>query len=288
MAAGHEICLVLTQPDRPAGRGLQPAPSPVKRFAAANGMALLQPPTLKNAEDVARVRELRPDALVVAAYGMLLPPGLLDAGRHGALNIHASLLPRWRGAAPIQRALLAGDRETGISIMSMDLGLDTGPVLLRKAIPIAPDDDAGSLHDKLARLGAESIVAALAELESGRSRAVAQPVHGVTYARKIDKSEARLDWSKPALELERAVRAFRPAPGAFGLLENQPLKIWRARVVEASGQPPGTLHAHDDELVVACGAGALAVSELQRAGARRLSAVEFLRGRPLSPGLRLT
>ena len=288
MAAGHEIPLVLTQPDRPAGRGLQPAPSAVKRFAAAKGIAVLQPQTLKNAEDVARVRALRPDALVVAAYGMLLPQGLLDAGRHGALNIHASLLPRWRGAAPIQRALLAGDGETGISIMSMDAGLDTGPVLLRMAIPIAADDDAASLHDKLASLGAEAIVAALAEIESGRSRAEAQPAHGVTYARKIDKSEARLDWSRPALELERAVRAFRPAPGAFGFLENEPLKIWRARVVEGSGQPPGTLRAHDGELVVACGAGALAVSELQRAGARRLSAVEFLRGRPLSPGLRLT
>ena len=288
MAAGHEITLVLTQPDRPAGRGLQSAPSAVKRFAAAKGIALLQPQTLKNAEEVARVRELRPDALVVAAYGMLLPRGLLDAGRHGALNIHASLLPRWRGAAPIQRALLAGDRETGISIMSMDPGLDTGPVLLRKAIAIAPDDDAGSLHDKLATLGAEAIVAALAEIESGRSRAVAQPADGVTYAHKIAKSEAHLDWSKPALELERAVRAFRPAPGAFGLLENEPLKIWRARVVEASGQAPGALRAHDGELVVACGAGALAVSELQRAGARRLSAVEFLRGRALSPGLRLT
>ena len=288
MAAGHEITLVLTQPDRPAGRGLQPAPSAVKRFAAARGIPVLQPHTLKNTEEVERVRALRPDALVVAAYGMLLPPSLLDAGRHGALNIHASLLPRWRGAAPIQRALLAGDRETGISIMSMDAGLDTGPVLLRKAIPITSDDDAGSLHDKLAALGAEAIVVALAEIESGRSHAAAQAADGVTSARKIDKGEARLDWSKPALELERAVRAFRPAPGAYGLLEGEPLKIWRARVVEASGQPPGALRAHGDELVVACGAGALAVSELQRAGARRLSAAEFLRGRPLSPGLRLT
>jgi len=285
VAAGHEIALVLTQPDRPAGRGLHVFASPVKRFAAAHGLPVLQPPTLKSEQDLERVRALRPDALVVAAYGLLLPQGLLEAGRYGALNIHASLLPRWRGAAPIQRALLAGDRETGISIMQMDSGLDTGAVWMQKRIPIAPDDDAGTLHDKLAALGAEAIVAALGEIEAGRARATAQRESGVTYAAKIDKGETRLDWSRPALELERAVRAFRPAPGAFAVLEGEPVKIWRARVLDGRGEP-GTVLQMKDELVIACGKQALAVSELQRAGGRRLGAQEFLRGHPLAPGAR--
>jgi methionyl-tRNA formyltransferase len=230
---------------------------------------------------------VRPDALVVAAYGLILPRELLDAGRFGALNIHASLLPRWRGAAPIQRALLAGDAETGISIMQMDAGLDTGPVLLQKRIPITPEDDAASLHDKLAVLGSEAIVAALDDIEAGRARAAPQPEEGVTYAAKIDKRDAHLDWSRPAAELERAVRALRPAPGAFGFLEGEPVKIWRARVVGATGNP-GTIIEAGNDVVLACGEGALAVSELQRAGGRRLSAAEFLRGHPLAPGARFT
>ena len=228
---------------------------------------------------------MRPDALVVAAYGLLLPRALLEAGRYGALNIHASLLPRWRGAAPIQRALLAGDRETGVSIMQMDAGLDTGPVLLQKRIPIAPDDDFGALHDKLAVLGAEAIVAALDEIEAGRARPAPQPQDGVTYATKIDKRDMHLNWSLPAHELERAVRAFRPAPGAFALLEGEPVKIWRAEVVDRQGEP-GTVLEMQNELVIACADGALAVSELQRAGGRRLGAAEFLRGHPLAPGAR--
>jgi len=231
------------------------------------------------------VRSLGADALVVAAYGLLLPQALLEASRYGALNIHASLLPRWRGAAPIQRALLAGDRETGISIMQMDNGLDTGAVLSRHPVPIAADDDAGSLHDKLAALGAAAVVAALADLEAGRARAVPQPAGGVTYAAKIDKAEARLVWTRPASTLERAVRAFRPTPGAFAMLDNQPVKIWRARVLECSGEP-GVVQQAGDELVVACGEGALAVAELQRAGSRRLSAEEFLRGHRLRAGAR--
>jgi methionyl-tRNA formyltransferase len=232
------------------------------------------------------VRAVRPDALVVAAYGLLLPQALLDAGRHGALNIHASLLPRWRGAAPIQRALLAGDRETGVSIMQMDAGLDTGPVFTQERIAIDANDDAGILHDKLAALGAETIVSALDAIEAGRARATPQPQEGVTYAAKIDKREARLDWTRPAADLERAIRAFRPAPGAFGLLDGEPLKLWHAEVVSGNAEP-GTLSVRDDKLVIACGSGALAVSELQRAGARRVSAAEFLRGRPLAPGARL-
>ena len=285
MAAGHDVALVLTQPGRPAGRGLRPAESPVKRFAAARGIAVLQPPRLKGAPEVEQVRALRPDALVVAAYGLLLPRELLEAGRHGALNIHASLLPRWRGAAPIQRALLAGDAETGVSIMQMDAGLDTGPVLMQKRIPIAADEDAGALHDKLAVLGAEAIVAALDDIEAGRARAVPQPQDGVTYATKIDKRDTRLNWSLPARELERAVRSFRPAPGAFALLDGEPVKIWRASVVDAGGAP-GTVLEAQEGLVIACGEQALAVSELQRAGGRRLSAAEFLRGYRLAPGAR--
>ena len=278
MAAGHEVALVLTQPDRPAGRGMRAAQSAVKRFAAANRIDVLQPESLEPAQHLERVRSVKPDALVVAAYGLILPQPLLEAGPLGALNIHASLLPRWRGAAPIQRALLAGDRETGISIMQMDAGLDTGPVLQQRAIPIAADDDAGSLHDKLAELGAEMIVDTLARIESGAARAVPQPRAGVTYARKIGKQDTRLDWSLPATQLERAVRAFRPAPGASTTLEGEPIKIWRARVLD-DRLPPGVLAPN---LVVGCGEGALAVEELQRAGGKRLSAADFLRGKPLA------
>ena len=285
MAAGHEIALVLTQPDRPAGRGLRPSASAVKRFALERGIAVLQPMRLKGAQEIDKVRALRPDALVVAAYGLLLPRPLLDAGRHGALNIHASLLPRWRGAAPIQRALLAGDAETGVSIMQMDAGLDTGPVFMQKRIPILPDDDAGRLHDKLAVLGAEAIVAALDDIEARRAHAVPQPEEGATYAEKIDRRDTHLDWSRPASELERAVRAFRPAPGAFGLLDGEQVKIWRAEVLEARGEP-GAATLVKEKLVIACGEQALAVSELQRAGGRRLSAAQFLRGHPLPPGTR--
>jgi methionyl-tRNA formyltransferase len=264
---------------------LRPVAAAVARFAAERGLPMVKPQTLKAVPEVERVRELRPDVLVVAAYGLLLPQALLEAGRYGALNVHASLLPRWRGAAPIQRALLAGDPETGISIMQMDRGLDTGPVLMQKRIPIVPDDDAGVLHDKLAVLGAEAIVAALDEIEAGRARPAPQPDEGVTYAAKIDKRDTHLDWSRTAVELERAVRAFRPAPGAFALLDDEPVKIWRARVVDRQGMPGTVLEAHD-ELMIACGKQALAASELQRAGARRLSAAEFLRGHPLAPGAR--
>jgi methionyl-tRNA formyltransferase len=283
--AGHEVALVLTQPDRPAGRGLRPVPSPVKRFAAAHAIPVLQPRTLKGAPELEKVRALRPDALVVAAYGLLLPAALLEAGRHGALNVHASLLPRWRGAAPIQRALLAGDAKTGISIMQMDAGLDTGPVLLQKRIPITPADDTGTLYNKLAALGAETMAAVLADIGAGRARPSPQRESGATYAPKITKAETRLNWARPARELERAIRAFRPAPGAFALLDGEPVKIWRAEVFDATGEP-GRLRLADGKLVAACGEQALAISELQRGGARALSAAEFLRGRPLSAGAR--
>jgi methionyl-tRNA formyltransferase len=285
LGAGHEVELVLTQPDRPAGRGLRPAPSAVKRLAAERGIPVRQPTKLKDAPELREIRALRPDALVVAAYGLLLPPALLEAARFGALNIHASLLPRWRGAAPIQRALLAGDRETGISIMQMDAGLDTGPVLRREPLPINADEDAGTLHDKLAAAGARVIVEALAEAATGRARAEPQPGDGVTYAPKIDKRETRLDWSKPASELERAVRAFRPVPGAYAMLEGEAIKIWRAEVL-AQDVEPGSLRVEGEKLVVGCGKGALAILELQRAGGRRLGAADFLRGRTLARGAR--
>jgi methionyl-tRNA formyltransferase len=259
----------------------------VKRRALRHGIPVRQPGTLKDAPELDEVRQAKPDAVIVAAYGLLLPAQLLEAGRFGALNIHASLLPRWRGAAPIQRALLAGDPETGISIMQMDAGLDTGPVLLRMRVPIAAGDDAGSLHDKLAAAGADAIVAALAGIEAGRVTAVAQSDEGVTYARKIDKRETRLAWSLPAAQLERAVRAFRPAPGAYALLEEEPVKIWRAEALEGKGSP-GAIHVTEGKLVVACGEGALAISELQRAGGRRLGVPEFLRGRSLPPGAQFT
>jgi methionyl-tRNA formyltransferase len=281
--AGYDIALVLTQPDRPAGRGLHTAASPVKRLARARGIEVLQPPHLRDPQSIERVRALRPDALVVAAYGLILPPALLEAGPHGALNIHASLLPRWRGAAPIQRALLAGDAQTGICIMQMDAGLDTGPVLSRQAVSISADDDAGTLHERLAELGAEMIVATLVELEHGRAQAVPQPSEGVTYAPKIGKEETCLDWKRPALELERAIRAFRPAPGARAQLEGQAIKIWRARVVDRHLAPGEVAH----DLVVGCGQGALEILELQRAGGRRQSASDYLRGHPLPRGARL-
>jgi methionyl-tRNA formyltransferase len=244
---------------------------------------VLQPENFKSKQAVEQVQALRPDALVVAAYGLLLPPGLLEAGRHGALNIHASLLPRWRGAAPIQRALLAGDAETGISIMQMDAGLDTGPVLRQSKLDIADDDDAGTLHDRLAELGAELIVDALSDVASGSARAMPQPQVGVTYARKIDKQETQLDWTRPAVELHRAVRAFRPTPGASTRFDGQPIKIWRSRVVDKCLAPG----AVSEKLVVGCGEGALEILELQRAGGTRLAAADFLRGHPLGPGARL-
>lgn len=278
---------MLTRPDRPAGRGQRPAPSAVKRFAISRGLEVFQPESLKSADVAARLRAARAEAIVVAAYGMILPPSLLDVAPYGALNIHASLLPRWRGAAPIQRALLAGDRETGVSIMRMDTGLDTGPVLAQRSLSIAEDEDAGTLHGKLAALGADLMTTTLLDLQGGRVEAKEQPAAGVTYARKIQKEETRLDWSRPAIELERAVRAFRPSPGASSLFEGEPLKIWRARLCSQPGAPGTVLGLRDDSIVVGCGRDALEVIELQRAGGRRLTAAEFLRGHAVAPGSRL-
>jgi methionyl-tRNA formyltransferase len=286
VAAAQQVARVLTQPDRPAGRGLTATASPVKQAAARLGLPVLQPATLKTPDVQAELRALAPDALVVAAYGLILPQAVLDIPRLGAINIHASLLPRWRGAAPIQRALLAGDRETGISIMRMEAGLDTGPVLLREAVAIGPDDTAGTLHDRLAALGAQLVAAALDGLARGTIAATPQPADGATYAAKLAKHEARIDWTRPAAELERQVRAFNPFPGATARLRGTEIKIWRAAVAEAAGEPGVVLALDPAAIVVACGRGALRLEELQRAGGKRLPAREFLRGFALAAGER--
>jgi methionyl-tRNA formyltransferase len=284
--AGHEVVLVLTQPDRPAGRGLEPAPSAVKRAAEALRIPVFQPSTLRDGAAQERIRATRPDVMVVAAYGLILPQPVLDIPARGALNIHASLLPRWRGAAPIQRAILAGDRVTGVTIMRMDAGLDTGPILLLRETPIAATETAGTLHDRLAALGAALLLDALKALQQGTITPAAQPAEGVTYAAKISKSEARIDWTRPALELDRQIRAFNPFPGATARIRDAELKVWRAAPRDESG-PAGTiLRAGAGEIVVACGVQSLALTELQRAGGKRLDAGALLRGFALSVGER--
>ncbi|MBI3376087.1 MAG: methionyl-tRNA formyltransferase [Betaproteobacteria bacterium] len=285
--AGHVIPLVLTQPDRSAGRGMHPAKSPVKRLAVARGLTVFQPVTLRDATSVQAIRASRPDVLVVAAYGLILPVAVLELAPLGALNIHASLLPLWRGAAPIQRALLAGDPETGVSIMRMEEGLDTGPVFVRHAIAIDERDTAGRLHDKLADIGAEMIVGALRELGAGRAQFIPQPAEGVSYARKIGKHEAHVDWHRTSAELDRLVRAFHPAPGAVTTVGRIAFKVWSARPGNGRGAPGEVLRADRGGLLVACGEGALELIELQRAGGRRLAAAEFLRGNPIALGARL-
>lgn len=281
LLAGHQVPLVLTQPDRPAGRGLKPQSSAVKQLALLRQLPVAQPATLKDDAVVAQLAALGADAMIVAAYGLLLPAKVLALPRLGCLNIHASLLPHWRGAAPIQRAILAGDRETGVTIMQMDAGLDTGAMLLKQAIPIADDDNAQTLHDKLAALGAQLIVSVLRE----QPVATAQDNALATYAAKITKAEARIDWSRPAAELARAIRAFNPAPGAYTTWHGQPLKLWRAEPVAAPVAAPGTvLQADAAGIVVATGDGALCLLELQRAGGKRLTAQPFLAGAPIHPG----
>jgi methionyl-tRNA formyltransferase len=260
--------------------------SAVKALALSRGLELFQPETLRDEGTQARIRAARPDVLVVAAYGLILPQAVLDAAPLGALNIHASLLPRWRGAAPIQRALLAGDRETGITIMRMDSGLDTGPMLSQEAVAIHDDDDAQTLHDRLAELGARMIVAALAAADGGL-RPTPQPATGATYARKIGKADAQIDWQADAAGIERLVRALRPQPGASTRWRGESLKIWTARRELAQGVPGTVLDAGDAGIVVACGDGALRVTELQRPGGRRLAASDFLRGCPIGAGERL-
>ena len=276
----------MTQPDRPSGRGLALAPSPVKKLAAARGIQVDQPTSLRDARAQAELKRFGADVIVVAAYGLILPQPVLELSRYGAVNIHASLLPRWRGATPIQRALLAGDRDTGISIMQMDAGLDTGPVLMQEKIPILEDDTTGTLHDRLAELGAKLIVQALDALEAGGVNATPQPAEGVTYAAKLDGREARVDWRESAVSLNRRVRALNPSPGADARVRGLELKIWRCATAAGRGEPGEILRVDPLGLCVACGEGILVITELQRSGGKRLPAAEFLRGFPLSAGER--
>jgi methionyl-tRNA formyltransferase len=282
--AGHEVVCVYTRPPRPAGRGQREARSAVHDWALAAGVPVRTPRGLREPAEQEAFAALGADVAVVAAYGLILPRAVLGAPRHGCINIHASLLPRWRGAAPIQRAILAGDRESGITIMRMDEGLDTGPMLLRAAVPIGPQTTAGDLHDALAALGARLIVEALALLATGDAAATPQPDAGVTYAAKISKDEARLDWTRPAGELARVVRGFNPVPGAFFELEGERIRILAAEQIGAHGAPGTVL---DDRLTVACGDGALRALVVQRSGRAAMDAHAFLRGRKLPAGTRL-
>jgi methionyl-tRNA formyltransferase len=282
----HALCGVMTQPDRPAGRGLALSESPVKKLAAARGVRVVQPASLKDAGVAKELELLRPDIIVTAAFGLIFPQSLLGLPPRGAVNVHASLLPRWRGAAPIQRALLAGDKETGVSIMQMDAGLDTGPVLLREAITILGSDTAGTLSDRLADLGGKLAVRLLDALEGGALHAVPQPTEGVTYAPKLARDEFRLDWSQDAAAVDRRVRAFNPWPGAAARVRGVEVKIWSCAVAAGEAQAGEVLSADADGLCIACGRGALRVTELQRAGGKRLRAADFLRGFPLAAGER--
>ena len=281
VAAGHEVALVLTQPDRPAGRGMTLQPSAVKKVALERGIEVFQPLTLKNEEAQAKIAAIAAEVMVVAAYGLILPQAVLDLPRFGCINIHASLLPRWRGAAPIQRALLAGDAATGVCIMQMEAGLDTGPVLLRGVFPITASDTTATLHDRLAELGAGLIVEALGRLPLP---AAPQAAEGVTYAQKIEKAEALIDWTKSAAEVDRRVRAFNPFPGAQAQFDGQTVKLWQAAPADGDGEPGTVLAIDRKRIVVACGEGALAVCELQKAGGKRLPVQQFLAGHPLKVG----
>ena len=276
--AGHEVAAVLTQPPRPAGRGGRPRPSPVHRRAEALGIEVRTPPTLRDAAAQEGIRALGAEVAVVAAYGLILPPAVLGAPERGCLNLHASLLPRWRGAAPIHRAVMAGDAETGVCVMRMEAGLDTGPVLLREGTPVGPEDTTGDLHDRLAAMGARLAVEALARLDG--LRAVPQPEGGVTYAAKIDKAEARVDWSRDAAAVDRQIRGLSPAPGAWTLAAGRRLKLLRCRLAEGGGAPGAVLRG----LTVACGEGAVEVTEVQPEGRPRMDAAAFLRGAALPPG----
>jgi methionyl-tRNA formyltransferase len=300
LAAGWRVPLALTQPDRPAGRGLKLQASPVKQLALARGIAVAQPRGLRldgrYPEDAAAAQSAllaaRPDVIVVAAYGLILPPWLLALPRLGCLNIHASLLPRWRGAAPIQRAIEAGDGQTGVTIMQMDAGLDTGAMLLAAPLPIAARASAAILHDELAALGARLIVQALAQAQTGCLAATPQPAEGVTYAHKIERREAAVDWAQPAAAIERRIRAFDPFPGASTHLGETALKLWRSELDSCQsifGEGCGQILRVDEAgVTVACGShSALRLTELQRPGGKRLPAREFLRGFALRPGQRL-
>jgi methionyl-tRNA formyltransferase len=287
LAARHRICAVFTQPDRPAGRGLTLHLSPVKRRALELGLTVHQPATFKSPEALALLRAADLNALVVAAYGLILPIAALGIPSWGCINIHASLLPRWRGAAPIQRALLAGDLQTGVTIMRMEAGLDTGPMLNSRTTAIGPTDTAQNLHDRLAEMGAELICESLEDFSGGRIREVAQPAEGVTYAAKIDKAEAPIQWQQSAEQIHRQIRAFNPWPIAETRFKGEQLRIWDAEPIEAppisrAALPPGTvLSATQEGVDVVCGSGILRILKLQLAGRKPMAAAEFLRGQRL-------
>ncbi len=276
----HQVIAVYTQPDRPAGRGRKLQPSPVKQLAEQHGLPVKQPLSLKDPEAQAELRALDADLMIVAAYGLILPQVVLDMPRLGCINVHASVLPRWRGAAPIQRAIAAGDGETGITIMQMDLGLDTGAMLNVVTTPIAPTDTGGSLHDRLAVLGAQALLASLDDLPAQQSRATPQDDSLATYAHKLDKDEAWIDWRAPAADIERRIRAFNPWPVAFAVERDERIRLWQASVVEQTvNVTPGTVLQRDrNGILVACGENALCITELQLPGTRAMSVADFING----------
>lgn len=283
--AGHSVARVYCQPPRPAGRGQKDRPAPVAEFAAARGIEVATPASLRGTDEQAAFRALGADAAVVAAYGLILPRPILEAPRLGCFNVHASLLPRWRGAAPIQRAILAGDAESGVTIMRMEAGLDTGPMLISERVAIGAGMNAGELHDALAALGARLIVRALEGVAAGTLAAAPQPAEGVTYAAKIEKDEARIDWTKPAEEIARQVRAFAPQPGAWFAVGRERVRVLAARVEAANGRAGLAL---DGRLLVGCGAGSLRLLTVQRAGRGAMEAEAFLRGFPVQAGTNVT
>ena len=282
VADGHEIACVYSQPPRPAGRGKKDRPSPVQQRAEELGLPIRHPVSLRSVEEQAAFADLQAEVAVVVAYGLILPQAVLDAPERGCLNVHASLLPRWRGAAPIHRAIMAGDTETGVCIMQMEAGLDTGPVLLRQATPIGAEETTGDLHDRLAEIGAAAIVAALRGLDG--LTPIPQSEDGVTYAAKIDKAEARVEWHRPAAEVDRLIRGLSPFPGAWAEIESVRVKFLGSRLVEGQGTPGEVL---DDALTVACGQGAVQLTRLQKAGREPQMAGDFLRGWPIRKGARL-
>ncbi len=289
LSTSHDIIAVYTQPDRPSGRGMQLTPSPVKQLALQHGIPVFQPQTLKALEAQQELAALDADVMVVAAYGLILPKAVLDMPKLGCLNIHASLLPRWRGAAPIQRAIQAGDAETGITIMQMDVGLDTGDMLLKSSCAITPADTTQLLHDKLAELGAHAIVEALDKLEKGALQPEPQDNGLATYAAKITKAEALLDWSLNADQLSNAIRAYNPFPGAYTFLHGTQIKIWQAALVQAGSAEAGTVLSVDKHgITVACGQGALQLQVLQRPNGKAMLAAQFIQGFAINAGDRFT
>ena len=279
LSTPYEIVAVYTQPDRPAGRGQKLMPSPVKQLALEHNIPVMQPPTLRAPEAQAELAALKPDLLVVVAYGLILPQVVLDIPRLGCINSHASLLPRWRGAAPIQRAIEAGDSESGVTVMRMEAGLDTGPMLLKSVTPITADDTGGSLHDRLAELGPPAVIQAIAGLAAGTLQGEVQDDTLATYAHKLNKDEARIDWNRPAVELERLIRAFNPWPICHSTLSGEALKVLAATVADATGAPGQIIAANKDGLIVGCGEGALCLTRLQLPGGKALNFSDFFNSR---------